>query len=148
MDASASICGAMKLQPIRFGLESPVLAVLTSINRTLLALEKAGQLVEPLTSGIGIPAVQTVPHAPPQDGPSVPFEFLVRRLGERAAQFPMQTMISSYLCRDRLEALKRILNRNSLGVTGVMKRWWPTRDKRGAQKLRRAGYNVIFVETG
>ena len=64
-----------------------------------------------------------------------------------AAQFPVQIKISAYLCRDPLEALKRILNRNCPVVMGVRKRWWPTRDERVARKLRRAGYNVILVET-
>ena len=147
-ERSTSTDGAMRLQPIRLGLESPVFVVFTSIDRTLRALEKASQLAKALGSEIEILAVQTVPFTLPLDNPSVPFEFLIRRLKGMVAQFPMRIKISAYICRDRLEALKRVLNYPCPVVMGIRKRWWPTRDERVARKLRRAGYNVILVETG
>jgi hypothetical protein len=146
MEKSISIDRDLKLQPIRFGLELPVFVIFTSINRTLHALEKASQLAEPLRSGIEILVVQTVPFALPLEDPSVPFEFLVKQLKEKAAQFPVQIKISAYLCRDQLHALKQILHRNCTVVMGIRKRWWPTRDERVARKLRRGGLDVILVE--
>jgi hypothetical protein len=110
-------------------------------------LEKASQLANPLQCGIEILAVEAVPFALPLDNPPVPFEFLVNRLKEMAARFPQQIKISAYLCRDQLEALTRVLNRNSPVVMGVRKRWWPTHDEKLARKLRSAGYTVILVET-
>jgi hypothetical protein len=142
-----SIDRDLKFQPIRFGMELPVFIVFTSINRTLHALEKASQMAEPLRSGIEILVVQTVPFALPLDDPSVSFEFLVGRLKEKAAQFPVQIKISAYLCRDQLHALKEILHRNCTVVMGIRKGWWPTRDERVARKLRHSGYDVILVET-
>jgi hypothetical protein len=136
-----------RMQSISFVLGSPVFVIFTSIGRTLIALEKASQLAKPLKSGIEILAVQTVPFTLPLDDPSVPFEFLVRRLEEMAAQFPVPIKISAYLCRDQLEALKLVLNCYCPVVMGFRKRWWPTRDERVARKLRRAGYNVILVES-
>lgn len=142
-----SLDDVTKPQAISLGFESPVFVLFTSISGTLNALKKASQLAKPLQSGIEILAVQSVPFALPLEDPSVPLEFLIRRLKEVTAQFPAQIKISAYLCRDRLEALKRILNRNCPVVMGVRKRWLPTRDERVAGKLRRDGYNVILVET-
>jgi hypothetical protein len=136
-----------KPQIINSGFVQPVFVVFTSINRTLNVLEKASQLAKPLQGGIEVLAIQTVPYSLPLEDPSVPSQFLVSRLEEMAAQFPEQIKISAYLCRDLLDALKRILNRNCAVVMGVRKRWWPTRDQRAARKLRRAGYNVILVES-
>jgi hypothetical protein len=134
-------------QAISPGYGVPVRVVVTSINHTLKALEEASQLAEHFHSSIEIVAVQTVPYALPLDDPSVPLEFTVKRLEEMAAGFPVQIKISAYLCRDRLEALKRVLNPDCSIVMCVSKRWWPTREERMARKLQGAGYNVILVET-
>jgi hypothetical protein len=142
-----SIDGGIKPNAIGAGFRSPVYVISTSINRTLIALEEASQLAKPLKSGIEILTVKTVSFAVPLNDPSVPFQFLVRRLKEMSARFPVRIKISAYLCRNQLEALKRVLNRNCPIVMGVRKRWWPTRDERVARKLRGAGYNVILVET-
>jgi hypothetical protein len=142
-----SIDRKIEMQAIGPGFRLPVFVIFTSINRTLKALEKAGQLANPLRTRIEIIAVQTVPFTLPLDEPPVPFEFVVRRLEEMANQFQEQIKISAYLCRDSSEALKCVLNRNCPVVMGVRKRLWPTRDERLARKLRRAGYNVTLVET-
>jgi hypothetical protein len=137
----------VKPQTIGSGSGSPVFVVVTSIDHTLKALEKASQLAEPLQSRIEILAVEEVPFALPLDNPPVSSEYLVRHLEEMAARFPQPIKISAYLCRDQLEALTRVLNRNCPVVMGVRKRWWPTHDEKLARKLCSAGYNVILVET-
>jgi hypothetical protein len=142
-----SIEGETKLQAISPEFRLPVYVIFTSINRTLKALEKAGQLAKPLQTGIEILAVQIVPYLLPLDEPPVPFEFVVRRFEEMVGQFSEKTRISAYLCRDPMEALKRVLKHNCPVVMGIRKRWWPTRDERLARKLRRARYDVILVET-
>lgn len=142
-----SMDGEMNSESIGLGLDSPVFVIFTSINQTLHALEKACRLAEPLRNGIEVLAVRTVPFALPLDDPSVPFNFLVRRLKELAIQFPVQIKISGYLCRDLFETLERVLNRDCPVVMGIKKRWLPTRDERVARKLQRAGYNVTLVET-
>jgi hypothetical protein len=145
IEKSIGIDGERK--PLSIGSGSPVFVIFTSINQTLKALEKASQLAKFLKSGIEIVALQTVPLERRLDDPPVPFMFLVRRLEEAVAWFPVQIKISAYFCRDLIEALKPILNRNCPVVMGVRKRWWPTRDERVARKLRNAGYNVMLVET-
>jgi hypothetical protein len=142
-----SIDGEIKSEPIGLGLELPVFVVFTSINQTLHALERACQLAKSLESGVEILAVQTVPFALPLDDPSVPFKFLVGRLEEMAALFPVPIKISACLCRDQLEALERMINRQSPVVIGVRKKWLSTPDDRVARKLQRAGYDVTLVKT-
>jgi hypothetical protein len=104
-------------------------------------------LAQPLRSGVEVLALQTVPFALPLDDPSVPFNFLVRRLKKLAGRFPVPIRISGFLCRDLFETLERVLNRDCPVVMGIKKRWWPTHDERVARKLQHAGYNVTLVET-
>ena len=137
----------VKPQAIRSGHGVPVLVVFTSIDTAAKALEKASQLAEHFNSSIEIVVMQAVPFTLPLDSPSVPFEFHVRRLKEMVAGFPARIKISAYVCRDRLEALKRVLDRNCSIVMCARKKWWPTREKRIARKLQNAGWNVILVET-
>ena len=147
LEESVSTDGEIRLQSVGPGFEMPVFVIFTSMNRTRKALEKASQLGKPFKRGIEILVMQIVPFFLPLDEPPVPFEFIVRRLEEMADDVTERTRISAYLCRDLLESLKRILNRNCPVVMGIRKSWWPTRDMRLSRKLRHAGYNVILVET-
>jgi len=142
-----SIDDQTELQAIGSGSRMPVFVIFTSIDQTMKALERASQLAKPLKTGIEILGVQTVPYSLSPNDPSVPSAFLVRRLREMAAKYTEGIRISAYLCRDSLEALKLVLNRNCPVAIGIRKRWWPTRDERLARRLRHAGYNVISVET-
>ena len=126
--------------------ETAVYVIFTSINWTLNALQKAREIARPVGAAIVVVAVQVVPFPLPLDKPPVPMDFVIRRFEERAEELPEKTKISAYLCRDQMVALKRVLNRNCPVIMGVRKKIWPTRDKRLARKLRRAGYQVILVE--
>jgi len=127
--------------------ETAVYVIFTSIDWTLKALGKAREIARLVGAPIVVVAVQVVPFPLPLDRPPVPMEFVIRRFEEKADEFPEGTKISAYLCRDPIVALKRVLNRNCPVIMGVRKKIWPTRDKRLALKLRRAGYQVIMVET-
>jgi len=121
--------------------------IFTSVNRTLKALARARELARPVGADIRIVAVQIVPYPLPLDRPPVPFEFVVRRFEEMTNHHMPKTPVSAYLCRDPVEALKQVLDPKSLVLIGFRKRWWPTGDERLARKLRRAGYEVLLVET-
>ncbi len=124
-----------------------VFVVFTSINWTLKALEKARDIARPLRANIVVLAVQVVPFPLPLDKPPVSMEFVVRCFEEKLGESDGTTHISAYLCRDLMEAFKRILIRGCPVVIGMNERWWPTRNERLARKLRRAGYSVISVKT-
>jgi hypothetical protein len=147
INKSIRIEGEIKMQAIGSGFRLPVYVIFTSLNQTREALEKASKLAKSVQTGIEILAVQIVPFQLALDKPPVPFEFLVRRLEEMADHFPEPIRISAYLCRYPMEALKRVLKHDCPVVMGIRKRWWPTRDERLARRLRRAGYNVMLIET-
>jgi hypothetical protein len=125
----------------------PVFVIFTSVNPTLKALGKAGQLAALLQTSIEVLVVQVVPYVLSLDEPPVRSEFIANRFEEMAGPFPKKTTISTYLCRDPMQALESILQHDCWIVMGVKKWWWPTPDERLARKLRHAGYNVILVET-
>jgi hypothetical protein len=129
--------------------ELAVFVLFTSIDRTLKALEKAREIAGPLGADIEVVAVQAVPFPLQLDTPLVPMKHIVRHLQEKIADLPYgsKTRVSLYLCRDPIIALKRILNPVFPVVICMRERWWPTRDQRLARKLRRKGYDVVFVKT-
>ncbi len=122
-----------------------VYVVFTSIRWTLKALEKARKMAGPVGAKVVVVAVQVVPYPLPLDTPPVSMEFIVRQFEKKAGEFPERTQISAYLCRDPMEALKRVLDPDNPVVVGVEKKWFPTRDERLARRLRRAGYEVTLV---
>ncbi len=144
---SISIVRETQTRAISLELQVRVFVIFTSMNRTLKAMEEAAQLTKPLGARIEVLTAQVVPFPLPLNDPPVSLEFVVRHLEEMAAGFPQKIRVSAYLCRDPMEAYKRVLNRTCPVVIGIRKRWWPTRDRRLARKLRRAGYDVILVET-
>jgi hypothetical protein len=126
---------------------TPVFVVFTSMSRTLKAMEKAREIARFVGTNIEVVAVQVVPFPLPLERPPVSLEFIFRRFEAMAAGFPQKFRISTYLCRDPMEAYKRILNRNCLVVIGVKKSWMAGPQERLARKLRRAGYRVVIVKT-
>jgi hypothetical protein len=126
--------------------EATVFVVFTSINWTMKALEKAHEIAWPVGAAVAVVAVQVVPFPLPLDAPPVPLEFVVRRFEEMAGAFQEKVQVACYLCRNPMEAFKRILSRNCPVVIGVRKGWIPRRDERLARKLRRAGYDMVLVK--
>jgi hypothetical protein len=124
-----------------------VFVVFTSINWSLKVLEKAREISEAIGGKIIVVAVQAVPYQLPLNEPPIKMEFAIRRFEENVENFPYEIQIYTYLCRDLMEALKRILNPGCRVVVGVKERWWPTPNERLARKLRRAGYEVISIKS-
>jgi hypothetical protein len=124
-----------------------VAVVFTSAAPTIAALKKAGALADRLGVRINLVVPQIVPFPLPLESPPVLLDFSEHRFREIAAESPVETAVQIYLCRDGWEMLKSVLAPRSLVVIGAHKRWWPTREKSLARKLRRAGHEVIFIET-
>ena len=139
-------------QPNRPPVETPgqglnISVVFTSADATLAALKEAGALANSLGARISLLVPQVVPYPLPLESPPVLVDFNERRFRLIASESPVETNVSIYLCRDPFETLGNVLKPNSIVVLGGPKRWWQTREKRLAGKLRRAGHEVLFKET-
>ena len=124
-----------------------VAVVFTSVEATLTALREAGALANRLSGRITLLVPQLVPYPLPLTSPPVLLDWNEKRFRVLAGESPVETTVLIYLCRDRLETLSTVLSSRSLVVVGGRKRWWPTAEQRLAQKLRRAGHEVVFTET-
>jgi hypothetical protein len=121
--------------------------VFTSVEATLEALKRAGELASRLSGHITLLVPQIVPYPLPLTSPPVLLDWNERRFQVIARESPVYTKVMLYLCRDRLETLVQVLAPRSLVVIGGRKRWWLTVETRLSRKLRGAGHEVIFTET-
>ncbi len=124
-----------------------IAVVFTAAVPTIAALKRAGALADRLSARINLVVPQIVPYPLPLESPPVLLDFSEKKFREIALESPVETNVQIYLCRDQLDTLKSVLAPSSLVVIGSRKRWWPTREKSLAWKLRRAGHEVIFAET-
>ena len=124
-----------------------IAVVFTSVESTLAALKEAGNLANSLSARITLIVPQVVAYPLPLETPPVLVEFNENRLRVMASESPVETSVHIYLCRDQFETLASVLSPGSIVVLGGRKRWWPTREKRLASKLRRIGHEVVFKET-
>jgi hypothetical protein len=145
VDATSEDTG---LRRITCGFRREVFVVCTSQEQTLIALKKAGDLARPIGARVVVLVAQMVPYQLPLDEPPVSATFTMRRFEMIASQYPTKAEVRVCFCRNQLEMLKSSLNPNSLVVLGTRNRWWLTHEARLARRLRRAGHEVILVETG
>ena len=126
--------------------QRPVFVLFTSQGRTLKALQHAGELAEQIGGRVVIVAIQVVPFPLPLEDASAPMEFMVKRFAETVENIYPNVSIAAYLCRDRLEALKKVIAHDSPILIGARKRWWKTHDEKLADTLRGAGFAVLRVD--
>jgi len=131
--------------------EEPKLAiavVFTSVAATLAALKHASVLAQILDGSVTLLVPQIVPYPRPLTSPPVLIDWNERRFRAIAAVSPVNTTVRLYLCRDRDETLMAFLPQRSLVVLGGPRRWWRwTSERRLAQKLKRTGREIVFIET-
>jgi hypothetical protein len=119
----------------------------TSVEATLAALKRAGELAHSLGVRLTLLVPQIVPFPLPLESPPVLLDWNEHRFSVIAQKSPVETTVRIYLCRDRMETLESVLSPHSIVVVGARKRWWPTAEERMARKLRRAGHEVILTPT-
>jgi hypothetical protein len=124
-----------------------VSVIFTSIEPTLRALEQAATLAKRLAGRITLVVPQIVPYPLPLSSPPVLLEFNEKRFFTIANESHVETTVHIYLCRDRLQALTKILRPQSLVVLGGRKQWWPTGESRLVKRLKGLGHEVVLVES-
>jgi hypothetical protein len=121
-----------------------VVVLHTTIPATLCALRTAAGLADGLGARIRLLVPQLVPFALPLDSPPIARDFLERRFRTVASDVEVETHVDIRLCRDQWTVLQSALRPHSLVVLGGRGSWWPSAEKRLAQRLRRAGHQVVF----
>jgi hypothetical protein len=123
-----------------------IAVVFTSVDSTLPALRRAGNLARSLGARIALLVPQVVPYPLPLETPPVLIDWNERRFRVIADDSPVETLVRIYLCRDRLDLLHTVLAPHSIVVIGGRRRLWPTWERALARRLRRAGHEVIFTQ--
>jgi hypothetical protein len=119
----------------------------TAPKGALAALKRAATLAGSLNARITLIVPQVVPLPLPLTSPPVLVDFQEARLREIASQCPVETVVRIYLCRSRSDVLYTVLRPHSRVVLGRRRGWWwPSRERRLARGLRRAGHEVIVAE--
>lgn len=128
------------------GLEVNV--VFTTEQGTAAALRTAGNLARQLNAGVRLLVTQVVPFALPLNRPKVAVEFIQDRCRSMALECTGVTEIrvNVYLCRNRLQALRRVLSANSLVIVGGRRRWWHGAEQKLAKMLEAQGHHVVFAD--
>ena len=123
-----------------------VAVIFTTIEATLSALRKAGAMANRLHACITLIVPQVVPYPLPLNRPPVSQDFNERHFRVLAEDSPIETTVRVYLCRDREETLRQVLEPHSLVVIGAKRRWWASAENRLARHLHRAGHEIVFAE--
>ena len=71
---------------------------------------------------------------------------LRRQCVRLAAECGVNVQVDILLCRDNRETAAAAVAPEALVVVGGRGRWWPTRERRMANWLRRQGRQVLFTE--
>jgi hypothetical protein len=127
------------------GPDSEIIIVFTDAHGTKAALTAADRLVHGLDLRLTLIIARIVPYPLPLQCPPVPVEFVEREMVELARGLDAEITIHILLCRNRNEAVRRALRRESLVVMGtgnIRSRF----DHRNLVRLLRAeGLRLILV---
>jgi len=114
---------------------------------TAAATRHATGLLRGLDGRITLIDVQPVPYPLPLDRPPMALGFSERRLKTILEQSTVAITAKILLCRFRFEALLSILKPGSVVLVGCRRRWWPPWERKLARKLRRAGHEIVLIQT-
>ena len=124
-----------------------VLVLFTDVPSTLEALRYAASLPHAERAPIRLLVPQVVPYPLPLHEPAVQTSVMARRFRTIAEQAKVETTVDIMLCRDPWQAIHHALATPHLVVIGSRRRWWPTREKGIAKRLRAEGHYVVLTES-
>lgn len=113
---------------------------------TEAALECAMTLGQGLDMRLRLIDVHVVPYMLPLDKPSVRRAHLEQNLRKIAKKSPVPISPELIFARDWEVGFRRTLRPHSVVLIPIRKAWWRSHDKRMAERLRKHGHQVIWVE--
>jgi hypothetical protein len=113
---------------------------------TALALEYAMRLGHGLDMRLRLIDVHVVPYELPLDKPAVRRDHLENELRKVANRSAVPILPELIFARDWEAGFRRTLRPHSVVLIPIQKTWWKSHDKRMAERLRKHGHQVIWVE--
>jgi hypothetical protein len=113
---------------------------------TSAALESAATLGNELNMNLRLILVHVVPYSLPLDKPSVRQDYLEKNLRRIAERSTVPVHPELVFARDWEEGFRRALRPRSVVLIPIQKSWWRSHDKRMAERLRKHGHRVIWVD--
>jgi len=89
--------------------------------------------------------IQTIPFPCPLSQPPIDKSHAERRLRKLLKDSGLAGDASIVYTRDWLNGFRKVLGPRSLIVMATKSRWWPTREKRLARALTKAGHHVMLL---
>ena len=115
----------------------------TTPKLTKAALQQA-VLCSDLEVHVALVDVQVVPFPCPLDQPPVDKEYSRCRLEDFISEIGLPGRADVVYTRDWINGFHQALEPNSLVVLSTKARWWPTRERRLARALEKAGHQVVL----
>lgn len=122
-----------------------VYVLFTGFTETLSAVRVASQLASAVGGGVTVVHFRPIGFLMPLDHPSglSPVETDAFKAGLAAEE--CDACVRVCLCRDPRQALRSVIDRQSLVVIGGRRGRWPTASHRWRRTLEQAGYVVVSV---
>lgn len=113
---------------------------------TRAALNYAASLTDGLNFRLRLIDVHVVPYGVPLDRPTVNPRYVERRLRSLAQECSFRVSPEIVYARDWEQGFRRALGPASLVLIAFKRSWWRSSEKRLANRLRKLGHQVIWVE--
>jgi len=119
----------------------------TTREGTRCALVAAKRLADGLDARIIILVPHVVSYVVPLDSPGEDPTVLIDQYGALASNAAVDAAVRLCLCRRPIDVFKALLDDHATIVIGGRRgRCWPSAAQRTARRLRREGYDVVFIE--
>ncbi len=115
---------------------------------TRAALKYAATLAAGLDLRLRLIDVHVVPYGVPLDKPTVSPKHIERRLKGLVEESAFKVSPEVVYARDWEQGFRRALGPASVVLIAIHRSWWRTSEKRLANRLRKLGHQVIWVECG
>ena len=145
MNLSTERMRANHLSPVMFeGLQITIPYRDSKLTRA--ALKFAATLIDGQNARVRLIDVHVVPYGVSISQPTTDPK-LERRLKSLARDYEVPVSAEVVYARDWEQGFRRVLTPGSIVLLPMRRAWWSTSEKRMAERLRKLGHTVIWVES-